>query len=556
MTQTNTAEVAYRHGIACLNDFLEATNAANRAISWVNAANSLRAAMAAPHISRRIEADACYKLGLLHVFDSDYQTALDYFRRSLSIDPHAFVHEAIGATYYALSDHENSILHYRQAINLGSSNSVGLGRAFLGMGRTKEAIDCFSISISSQPNADALFWKGNAHRQAGEVRDAVESYFAALDADEENVDACHALAEVYLDDKKDPVKALAWFDRMYKLPDTRSAIAYCRTRTPFAAYFCERYPKVEGRPEVFRALCALRQAVLEVKQHLCCNSRDAAIHYTSLDTSKALIVDKSPFRLHRADKMNDPSEGAILRGAIGEEISEEFLDSADERGLPAAYIGSFVIKPEDQSNVRVPADDHLLHWRLYGRTNGAEGAGACVVYPCRIFAQAASTHETASIYHSQGLFAAPTVTRHVPRWQALTPRLYHVAYEGAGADVLIEKIRPPLNLVVELWRAVSSNEENAVLSNCVRVLLEEIRYLFKSKQFEYEREARVVVAVWPQSQGIRADPSRRTEFIELTRNVYPVEVVLGPCAMENPFTDLDALQSNVAVRKSQVSYLP
>lgn len=556
MTPTSSGEADYRQGIASWKDCLKATDTVGRITSWVKAVNSLNAAVASPHISRRSAAGAYYTLGLLHMFDSEPLRALNYFKRCLSIRPHADVHTAIGNAYGMLKDHKNSVSHYSQAIALGGTwhVRVNLGRALLAMGKTREAIGFFTTAISSQPNADALFWKGNAHRQAGEVRDAMESYFAALDAHEENVDACHALAEVYLDDKKDPVKALAWFDRMYKLPDTRSAIAYCRTKTPFAAYFCERYPKVEGRPEAFRALCALRQAVLEVKQHLCCNSRDAAVHYTSLETSQALILDMSPFRVYRADRMNDPSEGAILRSVIGKEIAGGFLDSSDEHRLPTAYIGSFVVRPEGRSNEPAPADDHLLHWRLYGRTDGIEATGACLVYRCTVFSQTANTHESASVYHAEGLFAAPAVTRYVPRWQALTPRLYKVAYDGADAQGLVDTIRPALYHITELQHAVSSNEEKTALSNCAKVLLEEIRYLFKSPHFEYESEARIVVTVWPEDPGIKRDTSNRGEYIELGRDVYPVEVVLGPCVGDNPFTGPDARRLNVTVRDSRIPY--
>ena len=556
MIPTSKGEADYRQGIASWNECLKAADVVGRITSWVDAMNSLHAAVASPHLSRGSAADAYYKLGILHLYDSEPAKALEYFKRCLSINPDANVHDVIGTVYGMLKDHENSVFYYRQAIALGGAwhVNVSLGRTLLAMGKTTEAIGCFTKAISSQPSSNALFWKGNAHRQAGEVDHAIESYLAALDVYDEDAEACQALAEVYLEDKRDPTTALVWFDRMYSLPDTTSAIDYCRTRTSFAAYFCERYPNVSMRAKAFEALCALRQAVLEVKQHLCRSSGGAAVHYTSLDVSKALIMDMSPFRVYRADKMNDPSEGAILRSAIDEEIATEFLDCNDEQGLPSAYIGSFVVRADSRSIGPAPADDRLLHWRLYGKTDGIEAAGACLVYPCTVFSQTTNTHETASLYHSHGLFAAPTITKYVPRWHAVTPRLYEVAYDGGDAQGLIDKIRPALYLIAELKRAASSNEEKTALSNCVSVLLEEIRYLFKSGQFAYEREARIIVTVWPNDQGIKRDSTSRAEFVELGPNVYPVEVVLGPCVEDNPFTGPEARQLNVAVRESRIPY--
>lgn len=444
--------------------------------------------------------------------------------------------------------------HYRQAIDLGGSSHTSLGRALLEMGKTREAIDCFTTSISSTRSVQALFWKGNAHRGIGEIDEAVRCYLTALDVHQEDAEACQALAEVYLEEKNDPAAALVWFDKMFALPDTTSAKGYCRTRTPFAAYFCERYPKSSMKAKAFESLCALRRSIMEVKEALACDNGGAAIHYTSLDTSKALVIDTSPFRLHRADRMNDPSEGDIIRSAIGQNIVEEFLDLDPAEELPSAYIGSFVIRSEDQSVESVAADDHLLHWRLYGKSGGVEASGACLVYPCKIFSQRWNTHETASLYHSQGLLSVPTVTRYVPRWQAVTPSLYKVAYEGAGADPLVETMRPLLHHLAELKLAVSSNEEKFVLSNCVRILLEEIRYLFKSRQFEYEREARIVVTVWPNDPGIVVKQSSRAEYVELGQKVYPAEVVLGPCATDNPFSATGGQHGRVMVRKSAISY--
>ena len=92
--------------------------------------------------------------------------------------------------------------------------------------------------------------------------------------------------------------------------------------------------------------------------------------------------------------------------------------------------------------------------------------------------------------------------------------------------------------------------------SCTRALLEEIRFLFKSRDFEYEKEARVVVMVWPHDQGIGINQSTGAEYVELAGDVYPSEVVLGPCAKRNPFADLEVRGSGVQVRRSQVPYWP
>ena len=85
----------------------------------------------------------------------------------------------------------------------------------------------------------------------------------------------------------------------------------------------------------FEALCALRRAVIEVKESLCCEPEGTAVHYAALETSKALVVDTSPLRAHRAEKMKDPREGGVLRSVIGEDLMEELKFCILPYQLPA-----------------------------------------------------------------------------------------------------------------------------------------------------------------------------------------------------------------------------
>ena len=453
MASASPAKRDYERGVLKFRDWLT-----ERTIpAWAEAMNLLDRAAASGQLGPREAIDASYKTGLLWMFDSNYEMALRYFEMCLSINPRAsFVHTAMGAVNLALGECGKSEWHYRQAIALGEHPAigyVGVGRALLEAGNAEEAIEWFTKNPSWRQHADSLVWKGNAHRRAGEVDRAIESYEAALAVNETDADVCQALAETNLEDKAHPAAALAWFDRMYGLPESSTAKRLCRTRTPFAAYFSERFPRGETRVAAFEALCALRRAVIDVKEGLCCEGPWAAVHYTALDTSKALIADRSPLRAHRADKMNDPREGGILRSVVGEDLFEGFLDVDGEEESASAFVASFVTRSAPSAPAVTPADDNLLHWRLYGKSGEVEGSGACVVYPCTLFSQRSESHETASLYHSNGVFASPSVIRHVPRWQARTPRLYRVVYEGAGAEEAAADIRSHLRRIRALRRA-------------------------------------------------------------------------------------------------------
>ncbi len=551
MTLTE-GEKEYAQGVGHFTDFLQN----HSIVSWGQAVNSLEAAVRSPEFDPHRVADALYKLGLLFMFDSDYRFALYYFETCLRNCRAAHVHEAIGTVYNALHEYERGAWHYGQALDLGGDKGLGymgLGRALLEMGRIEEAIGCFKKSASSRETSDAFLWTGNAYRRAGVTAKAIEAYEASLALNEEDPDVCQALAEFWLEDQADPATALEWFDRMYELPDSTQATRLCRTRTPFAAYFCERYPEGPMRAPAFEALCGLRRAVVDVKEKLCRDRKGSAIHYTSLDTARALVVARSPLRAHRADKMNDPSEGEVLRKMIGVDLASEFLDLDGAEDVPSAYIASFVRRPEDDP-VGTPADDNLLHWRLYGKSDGIEGGGACLAYPCRLFRPNWDTHESAPLYHADGLLAAPSVMRQLTRWQAVPPRLYSVAYEGGGGEELVVGIRRHVERMAELKRAIATDSDKCVLSNCVKVLLEEIRFLFKSRNYDYEKEARVAVMVWPDERGLETHPTSGKEYIEFGRDVYPTEMVLGLGVTGNPLPDVETMEPAVTARKSGIPY--
>ena len=553
MTLTE-GESEYAQGVGHFTDFLH-----NHSIlSWGPAINSLQAAVHSRELDPDRVADALHKLGLLSMFDSDYRSALYYFETCLQSHRTANVHVTIGAVYLALHEYERGAWHYRQALDLGGEKGLGymgLGRALLETRRVEEAIDCFTKSASSTETSDAFLWTGNAYRRAGVTVKAIEAYEAGLALNEEDPDICQALAEFWLEDQADPATALERFDRMYELPESTQATSLCRTRTPFAAYFCERYPQGPSRIPAFEALCGLRRAVVDVKEKLRRDRKGSAIHYTSLDTARALVVGRSPLRAHRADNMNDPSEGEVLRKMIGLDLASEFLDFDGAEDVPSAYIASFVLRPEDDP-FGTPADDNLLHWRLYGKSDGIEGGGACLAYPCRLFRPNSDTHESAPLYHADGLLAAPSVMRQLTRWQAVPPRLYSVAYEGGGGEELVAGIRPHMQRMVELKRAIATDGEKSVLSNCVKVLLEEIRFLFKSRNYDYEKEARVAVMVWPDERGLETCPTSEKEYVEFGRDVYPTELVLGPGVTGNPLPEAETMQPAVTVRKSGVLFTP
>ncbi|MCY3596137.1 MAG: hypothetical protein OXG71_01675, partial [Rhodospirillales bacterium] len=129
----------------------------------------------------------------------------------------------------------------------------------------------------------------------------------------------------------------------------------------------------------------------------------------------------------------------------------------------------------------------------------------------------------------------------------------HAGALSGGAQL---HVTDPGERMGELKRTAATDGERSVISKCLKVLLEEIRFLFKSRDFEYEKEARAVVMAWPDERGIEKPPTGGKEYIEFGRDVYPAELVFGPGVTGNPLPEIATKEPTMKVRWSRVRYTP
>ena len=102
-------------------------------------------------------------------------------------------------------------------------------------------------------------------------------------------------------------------------------------------------------------------------------------HYTSLHTLKEL-ANKEPFRFYNVAYMNDPEEGSVFFDIIRElgiNVKEVFYGEDEDPPYPSpAYVGSFIMVDSNNQEQK----DELFLWRTYGKHNGQEAAGACLIF--------------------------------------------------------------------------------------------------------------------------------------------------------------------------------
>ena len=225
----------------------------------------------------------------------------------------------------------------------------------------------------------------------------------------------------------------------------------------------EQHLSDEVIPTLSNVLVPLHRKI--EKQHILAVPEDRSttvIHYTSLHTIVSILQSRSMFRqdvqettdagvassnaatlrLYDSAHFNDPAEGNYLGSILPDEHS--WVKNADHSH---AYAVSFI-----NHNGKNEQDD-LVFWRTYG----GEGEG------CSITLNVPSHHLRRVIYGADD--AADTL-------QALTPVLDVLQPLATNwQDEVIQKLRQ------SFWESLAR-----------------IRYLYKRKEYEYEKEWRIVVA--------------------------------------------------------------
>ena len=184
------------------------------------------------------------------------------------------------------------------------------------------------------------------------------------------------------------------------------------------------------------------------------NAKSFVIHYTSIATLLCMLESCSKaktcssLRLYDSMHLNDPDEGNYFDRNLNLPKKHKWL--LDRKRRSHAYIASFIL-PDDQKDM----SDNLVFWRAYGH----EGEGCSLLLDIPLC------------------------------------RLRKVLYGSDKVKRAERKIRPVLDIVKPLVVSDGLRKE-AIGENLAEVVwksLEEIRYLYKSEAYDYERECRFVI---------------------------------------------------------------
>lgn len=268
---------------------------------------------------------------------------------------------------------------------------------------------------------------------------------------------------------------------------------------------------------------------------------------------KYSIVTKS--RLNNVNYMNDPSEGKVLDQCLGLETINQKLS----------------LKPSPWFLMSLTtAIDQLTMWSQYGN----QAKGVCLVLDSDDFANVKYTSEIKWLTNSYSLERLSDELKKSNIMSESKDYIYRIGYLTTQRDIdfvlkpeyntclddkEIEVINNSLLSLKEKVGAIDKVNQSTLFEK-VDECLEEIRYLFKSADYSYESELRVLkyMPLEPDNQKIKIDDSGEFSklYIERDNPIKISEVVFGPKfqSPEKVTPLLHLLDKNIKFRQSDISF--
>ncbi len=315
-------------------------------------------------------------------------------------------------------------------------------------------------------------------------------------------------------------------------------------------------------------------------------------HYTNIEAVRSMLEEnKSPtqprniLRMYNIGYVNDPLDGKALvnysedNGGVLHEFFEEGKkgekkksEDDDEPLSKYVYFASFT-----------GAKDRLDLWRAYGR----DGAGCCIVIPpaefdeepkglAEVLMQNIRTDiATESKTALAGMrFETGTEKEKFPEHPRMC--LYRVLYTEEKKAEALETLKGHLEEIKSIKDEIKMPDEKETMTarkkidEVVRIILSDVLYLYKNKEYSTENELRMVSTHLDSDSSLLIDEGKRETgmrhlFVE-TRpflfNKPGYEIVIGP-KVTDPYAAQREIEhllhkrnfaGNVTVRLSNVPY--
>ena len=528
--------------------------------------------------SSRVKALAYFRRGFAYVEKGNSSQAITDFTKTLELNPDsAAAYFYRGQTYDKKDDLDLAIADFTKALELDPDSAA----AYFFRGRTYNKKDDLDLAIADftktlelnpdSPNSAWIyFFRGFVYMRKKDYAQTISDSNKALELEPPSTvrAVVHFLRGVVYQREGNFLNAFNHFVDSNKYdPNLKSIFPQNYVASQIADIY--KGSKKEGKAKAFELYSNLLNSIIKIqrKQFYKPEEGREVAHYTSLHTLKDLANKEEHFRFYNAAYMNDPEEGSVFFDIIeevGTDVKKDFYGEGEDLSYQSpAYIGSFIMVDSNSQEQR----DKLFLWRTYGKHNGQEAAGVCLIFRHEgtCFAK---IHElqVGSMQQLQselpivaGDFENPGERQH-PK-----PALYKILYMDKGNNKELSK---ELNELVKSLKQVEChlpkrkrNRRNR-LKRLTRELLDNIRFLFKASHYKEEREVRVIQLCYydenmsQEPDGIKVDTEQIPPrfYLDAHKSFRFDEVILGPEAHGVREWTQWLKKRGIKAKKSEIKY--
>jgi tetratricopeptide (TPR) repeat protein len=515
-----------------------------------------------------------FERGYARSIKNEYDKAVEDYTKAIELksDENKYYTNRAFA-WSSFNEYDKAIADYDKAIELNpnlSQTFADRGITWNLKGEYDKAIDDFKIAIDLSPKSNYYNWRAIAWYNKAKYDDAIGDYNEAIQLDGNNSIAYNNRGLVWLL-KKDESKAVADFIKAIEL-DAKNADAYRNRGSVF--YDTGEFEKAiadfvkarEIEPVTFSYLEAnIKQATekieernkmviskaaevhkterMDLEQQISntINAIRAAaksevktvVHYTKLFVADIYVKgspkDKKTAKMQYSNAiyMNDPMEGKVFFDYLNEPGIEKAYYNGEKRTETSVYLGSFL--PVSDKIGETSHEDELVMWRTYGKDeNDKEAAGCSVVLSSDFFRISTEKKERA---------AASDTTSELLNVVYVKQKERLINDAGGKMEDAINELKKQLEKLIKVRNKYPETDDfYKDIENGIFRELSKISFLFKTADYQFENEVRVITYMPRDSDLVKfrevnevKKPSKRF-FIESHNDILPFikKIYLGP----------------------------
>ena len=317
----------------------------------------------------------------------------------------------------------------------------------------------------------------------------------------------------------------------------------------------------------------LEAAVIEILKFAISGKREATVHYTKLFVADKLVNPQNDIhpdlrgrlRYYNAIYMNDPSEGdSIFECFSNQNLIRIAFSKGKKTKESSVYLGSFLANNDSDLH-----EDELVMWRTYGKDEKqVEAAGCSLIIKDNFFDK----------HVEERLMEQTSGEQNIQDGVMVSQGLYQVIYFKAGQYHIndvdeIERRMASLELIImellSLQEKITEDDDKKTVDEIIFDRLSRICYLFKSSDYDFEHEVRVIQYMPRGTELIQVDEGFPPKlYISSNKPILPyLEKIFIGSKVDNPdnwmaYLDyrikersrLDRSEYNVVVHKSTCKF--